>query len=40
MCTRLPSEPEKVKAMRERNGYPDPFRAGEGEDGEGEECVP
>ena len=30
----------KVKALRERHGYPDPFRAGEGEGGEGEEWVP
>jgi len=40
MCTRLSSEPEKVKAVRERNVYPTPFRAGEGEGDEGEEWVP
>jgi len=40
MGTPIPSEPAKVKAVRERNGYPDPFRAGEGEGGEGGEWVP
>jgi len=40
MGTLIPSEPGKVKAVRERNVYPTLFRAGEGEGGEGEECVP
>jgi len=40
MGTLIPSEPGKVKTVRERNVYPDPFRAGEGEGDEGEEWVP
>jgi len=40
MGTPISSEPGKVKAVKKRNGYPDLFRAGEGESNDGEKWHP